>query len=87
MTCFGSRRNHHQGEVLCFAKTTKHGFSVHVGIDVGNVMAAYQPVMQACGSPWRQELICRHNIDYVYIDEHRQILLVAKDCSLMMVTA
>jgi len=22
-TCFGSRRNHHQGAVLCLAKTTK----------------------------------------------------------------
>jgi len=24
-TCFGSRRNHHQGAILCLAKTTKHG--------------------------------------------------------------
>jgi len=23
VTCFGSRRNHHQGAVLCLAKTTK----------------------------------------------------------------
>jgi len=23
-TCFGSRRNHHQGAVLCLAKTTKY---------------------------------------------------------------
>jgi hypothetical protein len=44
-TCFGSRRNHHQGAVLCLAKTTKNGFSVLVGIDVVNVMAAYQPVV------------------------------------------
>jgi hypothetical protein len=48
-TCFGSRRNHHQGTVLCLAKTTECGFSVVVGIDVVNVMAAYQPVAQACG--------------------------------------
>jgi hypothetical protein len=48
-TCFGSRRNHHQGAVLCIAKTTKYGFSVLVGIDVVNVMAAYQPVVRACG--------------------------------------
>jgi hypothetical protein len=27
-TCFGSRRNHHQGAVLCLAKTTKYSFSV-----------------------------------------------------------
>jgi hypothetical protein len=25
-TCFGSRRNHHQGAVLCLAKTTEWGF-------------------------------------------------------------
>jgi len=25
-TCFGSRRNHHQGGVLCLAKTTNTGF-------------------------------------------------------------
>jgi hypothetical protein len=48
-TCFGSRRNHHQGAVLYLAKTTKYGFSVLVGIDAVNVMAAYQPVVQACG--------------------------------------
>ena len=40
-TCFGSRRNHHHGAVLCFAKTTEYGLSVLVGIDVDNVMAAY----------------------------------------------
>ena len=55
-TCFGSCRNHHQGAVQCLAKTTKYGFSVIIGIDVDKVMAAYQPVAQACGSQWRQEL-------------------------------
>jgi hypothetical protein len=68
-TCFGSRRNHNQGAVLCLAKTTKYDFSVLVGIDVVNVMAAYQPVVQACGSQWRQfppphlhnRLICLSN--------------------------
>ena len=55
-TCFGSRRNHHQGAVLCLAKTTNYGFSVLVGIDIVSVMAAYQPVVQACSSQWRQEL-------------------------------
>jgi hypothetical protein len=48
-TCFGSRRNHHQGGILCLAKTKKYGFSVFVGISTVNVMAAYQPVVQACG--------------------------------------
>jgi len=27
-TCFGSRRNRHQGAVLCLAKTTEYGFSL-----------------------------------------------------------
>jgi hypothetical protein len=43
-TCFGSRKNHHQRAVLCLAKTTRYGFSVLVGIDVVNVMAAYHTV-------------------------------------------
>ena len=49
-TCLGSRRNHHQGAVLCLAKTTKCFFSVLVGIDAVNVMATYQPVVHACGT-------------------------------------
>jgi hypothetical protein len=49
-TRFGSRQNHHQGAVLCLANTTSVIFTVLVGIDVVNVMAAYQPVVQACGS-------------------------------------
>ena len=47
-TCFGSHRNHHQGAVLCLAKTTKYGFSVLVGMDAVSVMAAYKPVVQTC---------------------------------------
>jgi hypothetical protein len=52
--CFGSRRNHHQGAVLCLAKTTSVVFIVFVVIDVVSAMAAYQPVVQACGSQWRK---------------------------------
>ena len=48
LTCFGSRRNHHQGAVLYLAKTTNVVFSVLVGIDAVNVMAAYQPVLIHC---------------------------------------
>ena len=44
-TCFGSRWNHHQGAVLCLAKTVNMGFLVLVGIEAVNVMAAYQPVV------------------------------------------
>jgi hypothetical protein len=53
-------------------------FFVLVGIDAVNIMAAYQLVVQACGSQWRQELqflICSHNIDCVYTDEHRKTIL------------
>ena len=65
-TCFGSRRNHHHGAVLCLAKTTKYGLSVHVGIDVVNVMAAYQPVMQACGE--------QHSCTHVYTGRARKTI-------------
>jgi hypothetical protein len=44
LTCFSSHRNHNQGAVMCLAKTTEYGFSVLVGIDAVNVMAAYQSV-------------------------------------------
>ena len=53
-TCFGSRRNHHQGAVLCLAKTTEWYFSVLVGIDAVNVMAAYQPVSTVNRTPAQQ---------------------------------
>jgi len=56
LTCFGSRRNHHQGAVLCFVRTTEYGFSVLVGIDAVNVMVAYQPVVQACSSQFLSPL-------------------------------
>jgi hypothetical protein len=49
-TCFGSRRNHHQGAVLWLVKTTSMVCSVVVGIDAVNVMAPYQPVVLAWGS-------------------------------------
>jgi hypothetical protein len=34
----------------------KYGFSVLVSMEAVNVMVAYQPVVQACGSQWRQFL-------------------------------
>jgi hypothetical protein len=48
--CFGSRRNHHQGAVLCLAKTTEYGLLCSSGIDAVNVTAAYRPVVLAGGS-------------------------------------
>jgi len=50
-TCFGLRRNDHQGAVMCLAKTTNMFFSVLIAVDAVNIMAGYQPVVQACGSP------------------------------------
>jgi hypothetical protein len=47
-TCFSSRRNHHQGAVLCLAKTTDIVFSVLVDMDTVKAMTAYRPVVQAC---------------------------------------
>jgi hypothetical protein len=41
-TCFGSRKNHNQGAVLCLAKTTNVVSTVLIGVDAVNVMAAYQ---------------------------------------------
>ena len=41
-TCFGSRRKHNQGAVLCLAKTTEWFFFVLVGINEVSVTAAYQ---------------------------------------------
>jgi hypothetical protein len=46
--CFGSRRNHHQGAVLCLAKTTDMVFPVLVDMDSVNAMAAYSIVEQVC---------------------------------------
>ena len=48
------------------------GFSVLVGIDAVNVMAAYQPVVQACGSTARLHNRLIYNIDCVYTDEQRK---------------
>jgi len=45
-TCFDSCRNYHKGAVLCLAKTSDMVSSVLVDIDVVDVMAAYQPVVQ-----------------------------------------
>jgi len=87
LTYFGSSGNHHQGVVLCLAKTTKYGFFVLVSVHTVNVMGAYQPVVWVCSSWWRKRLqslsppwtacphnrlICCHNADCVYTDEHKK---------------
>jgi len=43
--------------VMCLAKTTECGFSVLVGIRAVNVMASYQPVVQACSARLHNRLI------------------------------
>ena len=63
-TRFGSRSNHHQGAVLRLAKTTKWFFCARHCIDAVNVMAAYQPAVQAWGEPhtyttgWYALIVC-----------------------------
>jgi hypothetical protein len=53
--------------------------------DVVNVVAAYQPVVQACGTQClplpctallHNRLVCRHNIDHVINDQHSRIIIV-----------
>ena len=45
---------------------------------VVNVMAAYQPVVQVCGTPYTARLlVCRHNIVHVSNDQHNRIIIVA----------
>jgi hypothetical protein len=44
---FQFTQNHHQGAVLCLAKTTDMFFSVLVDMDSVNAMEAYRPVEQA----------------------------------------
>ena len=77
-TCFGSRRNYHQGAVLCLAKTTKYFFCARR-------YRRSQCYKSACcaGVRWtallHSRLICRHNIDCVYTDEHRKKHFVVLD--------
>jgi hypothetical protein len=44
---------------------------------VVNVLASYQPVVQACGTArLHNRLICRHDIDHVINDEHYRIVII-----------
>jgi len=69
--CFGSRRNHHQGAVLCLAKTTKWFICARRyrrSQCYGGISVRCAGVQTA---RLHNELIFRHNIDCVYTDEHR----------------
>jgi hypothetical protein len=91
-TCFISRRNHQQGAVLCLAKTTEWVFrarryrrshcyggisaccaGVRFAVETGTILSPLWPA-RLHNMP-----ICRHNVDYVYTDEHRQTILVVLD--------
>ena len=48
-TCFGSTQEPSSGSSPVLSSHYKYVFSVFVGIDVVNFMAAYEPVLRACG--------------------------------------
>ena len=61
-TCFGSRRNHHQGAVLCLAKTTKRFFLWY------RRSQCYGGISACCAGV--------RYIDCVYTDEHTKTIVV-----------
>jgi hypothetical protein len=99
-TCFGSRRNHHQGVPQCLAKAIYMDF-MHVDADVVNGMAAYQPAVPVCAlcggrmntastqyTYQHNRLICCHTMDCVTSDVHKNHIYGSSQAlrdSLMMV--
>ena len=63
-TCFGSRRNYHQEAVLFLTKTTEWLFPC--SSVVTQSIYIFKEILSL-------QLICRHNIDCVYTDEHGKI--------------
>jgi hypothetical protein len=51
----------HAGTIIkeqsCACLKLHNGFIMLVGIDAVNVMAAYQPIVQACGEPHEKKTI------------------------------
>ena len=48
-----------------------------VGIDAVNVMAAYEPLVQACGTArFHNSLVCRRDLDRFINDEHNRLIIV-----------
>jgi hypothetical protein len=72
LTCFGSRRNLHQGAVLCLAKITEWFICAHRY----RHSQCYGGISACCAGMQsvrlHNRLICCHNIDCVYTDEHRK---------------
>ena len=75
-TCFGSRRNRHQGPVLCLAKTTEWFFCARRY----RRSQCYGSISACCAGMrftalLHNRTICHHNIDCVYTDEHENTIL------------
>ena len=74
--CFGSRRNHHQGAISCLAKTT-------IMILLCSSLMTWSMLWRHISLLFKREiarlnnrLVCRHNIDCVYTDEHNRTIIV-----------
>jgi hypothetical protein len=65
-TCFGSHRNHPQGDVQYLAKNYKYGSTVLDGVDVVSVMAACEPVCDLCTCLYR-DLYTSHTSTQVHM--------------------
>jgi len=77
-TCFGSRRNHHQGTVLCFARTTNMVFLCS-SLWTQSMLWRHISLLCRCAihtAHLHNRLVCRHNIDCVHNDEHRKTISV-----------
>ena len=78
-TCFGSRRNHHQGAISCLAKTTIM-ILLCSSLLTWSILWRYKSLLckytVPCTAYLHNRLVCRHNIDYVIKDEHSRIIIV-----------
>ena len=68
-TCFGSRRNHHQGAISCLAKTT-------IMILLCSSLMTWHCLPLPCTACLHNRLVCRHNVDQVINDERNRIIIV-----------
>ena len=81
LTCFSWRRNHHQGAVLRLAETTKWFLCARRYIrsqcygSISTCCAGVRFRVETGTACLHNRLICCHNIDCVYTDEHRKTIL------------
>ena len=73
-TCFGSRRNHHQGAVLCLDKNYDFFYARRYrrGQFYGGISACCASMRYTA----EEGLPLGHNIDHVINDEHNRIIIV-----------